>query len=215
VLLRDVRFHRAISLAIDRQEINRQVYAGSAIIGQNTILPQSPLYDPHYRSAWADFDVRTANLLLDKIGMTKWNRSFLGSIRVLPDGRPMEIIVEGSPGSTEQLDILELIKGFWSNIGIRLFHRPLPFTTVRQRVISGQTLMSIDSGINDALATAAMSPREFAPTSHRQLEWPSWGRYYETTGEAGEPPDLPSAVRLRELYEKWLAATSGEDKSHI
>ena len=52
-LMRDVRFRRALSLAIDRHEINQAIYFGLAIEGQNTVLPQSPLYRPEYRAAWA------------------------------------------------------------------------------------------------------------------------------------------------------------------
>ena len=57
------------------------------------------------------------------------------------------------------------------------------------------------------------SPWEFAPTSQQQLEWPKWGQYYETKGMAGEPPDLPSAVELKKLYEGWLGATSRQEKT--
>lgn len=48
-------------------------------------------------------------------------------------------------------------------------------------------------------------------TSQQELEWPKWGQYYETKGEAGEPPDLPSAVKLRDLFSQWLD-TAAEDK---
>ena len=48
-VMRDVRFRRALSLAIDRHEINQAIYFGLAIEGQNTVLPQSPLYRPQYR----------------------------------------------------------------------------------------------------------------------------------------------------------------------
>jgi peptide/nickel transport system substrate-binding protein len=77
-------------------------------------------------------------------------------------------------------------------------------------VFSGEALMSVDQGVENGLATAAMSPWEFAPTSQQQLEWPKWGQYYETKGAAGEAPNLPSAVRLMQLYEEWLAAASEE-----
>ena len=43
--MRDVRFRRALSLAVDRHEINQVIYFGLAIEGQNTVLPQSPLYE--------------------------------------------------------------------------------------------------------------------------------------------------------------------------
>ena len=211
-LVRDLRFRRALSLAVNRHEINQAIYFGLAIEGQNTVLPQSPLYEPQYRSAWATFDVREANRLLDLIGLTKRDSD---GTRLLPDGRPMEIIVENSGESTEQSDVLELIRDSWRRIGIRLFAKPLQLTLFRRRVFSGETLMSIDKGIENGLATAAMSPWELAPTSQQQLEWPKWGQYYETKGKAGEPPDLPSAVRLKELYENWLGAATQPDQSRI
>jgi peptide/nickel transport system substrate-binding protein len=211
-LVRDLRFRRALSLSVDRHEINQAIYFGLAIEGQNTILPQSPLYEPEYRSAWASFDLHEANRLLDLIGLGKRGGD---GVRLLPDGRPMEIIVENSGESTEQSDVLELIRDSWRRIGIKLFAKPSQLTLFRRRVFSGETLMSIDKGIENGLATAAMPPLEFAPTSQQQLEWPKWGQYYETKGMAGEAPDLPSAIRLKELYEEWLAAASQDEHTRI
>jgi peptide/nickel transport system substrate-binding protein len=59
-LVRDLRFRHALSLAIDRHEINQAIYFGLAVEGQNTVLPQSPLYNPEYRSARAKFDLTEA-----------------------------------------------------------------------------------------------------------------------------------------------------------
>ena len=211
-LVRDLRFRRALSLAVNRHEINQAIYFGLAIEGQNTVLPQSPLYEPRYREAWGSYDVREANRLLDLIGLTKRDSD---GIRLLPEGRRMEIIVEDAGESTEQSDILELIRDSCRHIGISLFAKPLQLTLFRRRVFSGETLMSMDKGIENGLATAAMSPSEFAPTNQHQLEWPKWGQHFETNGRAGKAPDLPSAMHLRELYESWLNAASQEEQTQI
>jgi peptide/nickel transport system substrate-binding protein len=205
LLLRDVRFRRALSLAVSRHEINEALYFGLAIEGQNTLLPQSPLYEPSYRAAWASHDLPQANRLLDEIGLTKRDGD---GVRLLPDGRPMDIVVEDSGESTEASDMLELIRDSWQHIGIRMFAKPLQLTLFRRRIFAGETLMSIDKGIENGLADAASSPWELAPTSQEQLEWPKWGQYYETKGAAGEAPDLPSAVELKELYDDWLGSAS-------
>jgi peptide/nickel transport system substrate-binding protein len=209
-LLRDLRFRRALSLGIDRHEINQAIYFGLAIEGQNTLLPQSPLYQADWRSAWARYDLPEANRLLDLIGLVKRGGD---NMRLLPDGRTMEIIVENSGESTEQTDVLELIRDSWRKLGIRLFAKPSQLTLFRRRVFSGETMMSIDKGIENGLATAAMAPWEFAPTSQQQLEWPKWGQYYETKGRSGEAPDLPSAVRLMGLYGEWLDAAAEADQA--
>ena len=76
----------------------------------------------------------------------------------------------------------------------------------RNRVFSGEALMTIWYGIENGIPTAEMQPDEFAPTSQQQLQWPKWGQYYETKGAAGEPPDLPEAKELLELFSAWRAA---------
>ena len=106
-LFRDVRFRRALSLAVDREEINQILYFGLGFGGNNTVLPQSPLYEPEYREQWAEFDLAQANALLDEIGLTE--RSDAG-LRLLPDGRPLELIVETAGEETEQADVLELVR---------------------------------------------------------------------------------------------------------
>ncbi|MBV8089789.1 MAG: hypothetical protein JO139_09480, partial [Alphaproteobacteria bacterium] len=42
-----------------------------------------------------------------------------------------------------------------------------------------------------------------------------WGQYHETKGKAGEAPDLPSALRLKGLFEDWLSAPTEADQSRI
>jgi peptide/nickel transport system substrate-binding protein len=211
-LMRDVRFRRALSLAIDRHEINQVLYFGLAIEGQNTVLPQSPLYRPEYRAAWANYDLDQANALLDQAGLTRRDAE---GIRVLPDGREAAIIVEDSGESSEKSDVLELVRDSWRLVGIKLYSKPSQLSLFRNRVFSGEAQMSLDKGIENGLATADMSPEEFAPTSQQQLEWPKWGEYAETKGKAGEAPDLPAPIRLKELYNSWLAATGETDHADI
>ncbi|HEX5454888.1 MAG TPA: ABC transporter substrate-binding protein [Stellaceae bacterium] len=211
-LLHDVRFRRALSLAVDRHEINQVMYFGLAIESQNTVLPQSPLYRPHYRSAWASYDLAASNRLLDEIGL---KRNSAEGLRKLPDGRTADIIVEDSGESSDKTDLLELVRDSWRQVGVRLFSRPMQLTLFRRRVFSGQTLMSLDKGIENGLATAEMSPWEFAPTSQQQLEWPKWGNYTESNGRDGEPPDIPGAIRLKKLYEAWLSAPGREQHARL
>ena len=45
-LLQDKRFRRALSLAVDRDEINQVIYFGLVNASNNTVLPESPLFKP-------------------------------------------------------------------------------------------------------------------------------------------------------------------------
>ena len=210
-VLRDVRFRRALSLAINRHEINQVVYYGLVHESADTVLPESPLYRPDYRDAWTQFDLDRANALLDEMGLERGP----DGIRHLPDGRPLDIIVETAGESTEETDVLQLIRDSWAEVGIRLYPRTSQRDVFRNRVFSGMTMMSVWSGLANAIPTADMSPRELAPTTQQQLQWPLWGQYFETGGDAGEPPDMEEPKQLLELFRKWRRSTDRAEKQAV
>ncbi|MDX1513358.1 MAG: ABC transporter substrate-binding protein [Gammaproteobacteria bacterium] len=200
-IVRDVRFRRALSLAINRREINQVIYYGLATEGNNTVHEDSPLFKKRYRKVWTQFDLKSANALLDDMGLNK--RDDRG-IRLLPDGRPMIIIVETAGEDTEQTDVLELIHDTWLEAGIKLFTKPLQREVFRNRIFAGSTLVSVWGGLENGLPTPDMSPAELAPTTQQHLQWPKWGQFYETGGKVGEPVDLEMAAELMELNRQWL-----------
>jgi peptide/nickel transport system substrate-binding protein len=210
-VFRDVRFRRAISMAIDRSIVNNVLYFGLAIEGNNTVLPDSPLFKERYQTQWANFDRSAANKLLDEMGLKRGS----DGIRKLPDGRSMEIIVETAGESTEQTDALELIREMWREVGIKLFSKPSQREVFRNRIFSGEAMMSVWEGLENGIATADMTPEELAPTSQQQLEWPKFGQYFETSGKAGEAPDIPEAVALMKALAEWNAATTTEARAAI
>ena len=199
-LMRDVRFRRALSLAINRAELNQVLFYGLATEGNNTVHSLSPLFRPEYKTKWTSFDLEQANALLDEIGLSKRNRQ---NLRLLPDGRPMTIVVETAGEDTAQTDVLELIHDEWLKIGVKLFTKPLQREVFRKRIFAGSTLMSVWGGLENGLATRDTSPRELAPTEQVQLQWPTWGQYFETKGALGEPPDLPEGEELARLNAEW------------
>ena len=211
-IIRDVRFRRALSMAVNRYEINQVIYYGLAIEGNNTVLPESPLYKPYYRSKWAKLDLTAANQLLDDMGLTQRDNR---GIRLMPDGNPLNLIVETAGESTEQTDILELIHDSWLKIGVKIYSKPSQRNVFRNRIFSGETSMSIWSGIENGLATANSSPAEFAPTTQQLLQWPKWGQNFETEGKAGQPVDDPEAQELLELYKQWRVEPLFEKKEKI
>ena len=202
-LLRDVRFRRALSLAIDRHEINQVIYFGLATEGNDTVHAKGPMYEEDYRGRWAQFDLGAANALLDEMGLARRNDE---GIRLMPDGRPIEIIVETAGEDTEQTDVLELVGWTWKEAGIKLFSKPLQREVFRNRIASGQTVVSVWGGMENGLPLPDMSPRDLAPTSQDQYQWPRWGQYYETAGASGEAPALAPARELAALSRGWLSA---------
>ena len=211
-LVREVRLRRALSLAINRREINQVLYYGLAVEGNNSVHPSCVLYRPQYRESWAQFDLDTANALLDELGLTERDER---GIRLLPDGRPMVVIVETAGEDTDQTDVLELIHDSWLDAGVKLFTKPSQREVFRNRIFSGETLMAVWSGLENGMPTASVSPESLAPTSQQQLQWPKWGQYYDTKGASGEPPDMPPAQELMRLNEQWRRSSGDAEREAI
>ncbi len=90
-LFRDVRFRRALSLAVDRDEINQILYFGLGIGGGNTVLPQSPLFQARVSRRVGDVRSRQGQ----RPARRDRPRPALGRRAAAAAGRPaLELIVE-------------------------------------------------------------------------------------------------------------------------
>jgi peptide/nickel transport system substrate-binding protein len=211
-VFRDVRIRRALSLGIDREAISEFLYFGVADPANNSLLPESPLWTDEIGLAFTEHDPERANALLDEAGLGERNGA---GIRLLPDGRPMEIIVETAGEDTEHADVLELVASHWRELGVKLLTKPSQREVLRNRIFAGDTLMTIAKGIENGLPTAEMSPAPYAPTSQIHYQWPKWGQYYETKGEAGTAVDMEGPKALFGLFEQWRLAAETEDRRAI
>jgi peptide/nickel transport system substrate-binding protein len=175
-------------------------------------LEESPFFDAANATAWSRFDLDEANRLLDELGLTGRNGA---GIRLLSDGRPMEIIVETAGERREVADTLELIAATWARAGIRLLVRPMDRDILRNRAYAGRSMMVAWYGWNNGVPTEDAAPFELAPVDQANYSWPRWGQYHQTKGSAGEEVDLPEAERLERLYNQWTLAGSGERRAAI
>lgn len=202
-LFRDRRFRQALSLGIRRDVISRTLYFEFASPVAQSMLPSSPLYDPAHASAFAVYDLARGNALLDEIGLTKRGRD---GVRLLPDGRPLEIVIE-TPGERVEVEkMLQIIARSWGELGVKLLVKPSDRDILRNRVYAGEAMMATWFGWDNGQATALDPPDEQTPRRQDTLCWPKWGQYFQTGGAAGEPIDDPSALRLEALAQAWERA---------
>jgi peptide/nickel transport system substrate-binding protein len=199
-LMRDVRFRRALSVAIDRDELNQVVYLGLAKPSNNTVMERSELFKPEYATKWAKFDPKLANKLLDEVGLAKRGPD---GIRLLPSGKPATIVIEHASEETEDADALQLIGEFWKKVGIKMLTKPQTRENFRLRAFSGEAIMTAFAGNVTAVPTVNTSPKEFAPTMQGGLQWSRWGMFIESKGSKGDKCDLESACKLLDYVKEW------------
>ncbi|WP_342591951.1 ABC transporter substrate-binding protein [Jiella sonneratiae] len=215
-LLQTAKFRRALSLSINRDDINKAIFYGLAEPGGNTVLPGSPFFDAKLRSAWSVYDPDRANAMLDSLGL---ERDEPDGLRRLPDGREMRIVVETAGESREQSDVLQLVRDDWRKLGIELLIRESQREIFRNRVKAGSTLISVWTGLDNGLPGPASDPGELVPSTAEQLEWPGYGMWVETHGTGGEAPgDTPDMQPLKQLIalrEAWRASLDAGERAKI
>ena len=169
-----------------------------------TALPDSAFFSETNLHAWARYDPDAANALLDDMGLTERTRA---GLRKLPDGRPMEFVIETAGERQEVENALAIITDTWRELGIKL--------VMRNRLYAGVSMAGVWFGWDNGLPQPYTPPGYLAPTEQDFMAWPMWGQYYQTRGAAGEPVDMPQAKRLLELSGQWSAATDTETRSDI
>jgi peptide/nickel transport system substrate-binding protein len=211
-LNRDARFRRAVSVAINRADVNNVIFYGLAREAGNSMLEGSPLFDPANARAWTQYDRALANRLLDEAGLAK--RDWDG-VRLLSDGRRAELTIETAGESTEETDALELIKEHLREVGIRVFSRASQREIFRRRILTGDTVMCVWGGLDNAIASPDMEPDALAPANSTQYQWPRFGQFVETAGSAGDRIDIPEVAELAEKLEAWRKSATTEERRAI
>ena len=116
-ILADKRFRQALSLGINREEVNEFVSLGFGIPMQFTIKKTSAAYKPEWGDAYADFNPDAAMALLDEMGMSDFDSD---GFRLTPGGKPFTLDLGIMSISIATVDASELIRDYWEAIGIRV-----------------------------------------------------------------------------------------------
>lgn len=206
MLYSDVRFRKAMSVAIDRNEINETLFLGLGEIGGG--LPyQTPVSKPGDATHFAQFDPEMANALLDELGMVKG----ADGIRTHPDGKPWSIIWEYSTQFSGTPEFPVLVGEMWRSVGVDVQLREIDSVTLGDK----NSANTIDIGMiyDQAIyPVVAAGPDSLVPPFHinSPLSGLPWVQWKDTNGAEGiEPP-----MWVKELFtlgEEILTFEPGSD----
>ncbi len=178
------KFRQALSIGVDRDELNEIVFLGTAVM--RNYLP--PPGHPHYPGAewefkWMEFDPERGNAMLDEIIPNKDSDGY----RTLPNGDRLEIQVIMFDGWASWADTTEMVlRHLDENLAIRGSMR------VGQRSAIGTTWSSNEAMMwTHPMDTAGFTFAAGSKTNFKYgLIGVNWARWFNTDGEEGvKPPD--------------------------
>ena len=188
----DKRFRLALSLAINREEINEALYLGICRPRQMAPPSWSKYYDPEAEKAFISYDPAQANRLLDEMGLASRGPE---GYRLRPDGTPLMINLEVS--SIIQGDKpLELVANYWREVGLKAELKLMSRQLYKARVDALIHDIAVWRGAG--AMNPVVDPRYFIPYSTSSIHALQYVQWFRSKGAKGPkpPPDMEKAVRL-------------------
>jgi len=187
-LLRDRRFRIALSLAINREELNLLFYRNKGVPRQAAAAEATPFYVPEYARAFAEFDVAQANAFLDSMGLTNRDKD---GFRLDRQGNPIHLLIETvTAGNT--LDILQVTSEYWQAIGIKAEVRVVEGSLMTERTRSAEVMIQ-------ARPMGSFAPP--VPDFGANYVAPLFGLWKHSSGKKGEAPTT-EFLRLMRLNDQ-------------
>lgn len=186
----DVRFRKAMSIAMNRTEINETAYFGQGEPRQFIGFSPVPSFvDAKWTSYATEHDPAGAKALLDEIGMLDKDGD---GFRELPSGSKyvlnMQFATQGLPGQ-----VVELIAQQWANVGIQTSVKEVTPDEYR----SAQSSNQLDIGLwekSQPLAIVLGNNELWVPPFENYFAHRTgmlWAEWVDSKGASGaEPPEF-------------------------
>jgi peptide/nickel transport system substrate-binding protein len=202
----DKRFREALSLAIDRNELNEATALGLATPRSMSVPRGSPYYVEGGDTSYIEYDPATAESLLDAMGL---NQKDADGFRLRPDGQRLRLTIEDA----EITAALELIREYWRAVGIDVELKAQTQDLLNERVAANLIDImpgGVEFNIEPSFSTL---PQFYVPLTYT---WPGlwanqWALYYNTNGAQGDKP--PAEIQaLQDWYNDIKSSATVEDR---
>jgi peptide/nickel transport system substrate-binding protein len=206
-LLRAVEFRRALSLSIDRQQINDSFFLGTGTVSaplggdDNKYFPGK-----EWRTKWATLDVAQANTLLDGLGYTQKDAD---GYRLRKDGKGrvrLDFLAVNRLADFPQ--VAEMIKTQWRRIGLDLAIETTTATLALDRIGANTAQMV---GNNQGSEDVFLTPDFTVPGGRgfSALMGSPYAQWWRSGGAQGKEP-FASLKQLMQLWDRGYSAPERE-----
>ena len=191
-------FRRALSLGIDREQLNETFWLGLATPGSTApaeVMPESP--GPEWRKKWSVLDVAQSNAMLDKLGLTKKDRE---GYRLRSDnGQRLIIQLTAVKAFMDWPAHAQMIAQQWRKIGIYADVKEQERGLAFQRVLSGDHHIFVWT--NGGTELLYLYPAWALPVDVANGAYGiEHSRWYASNGASGTKPSDPHMIRALELF---------------
>lgn len=201
----DVRFRQAMSLAMNREELNEVLWFGLGTPEQAIPLGV-PFVTDADRNHMIAYDPAAANKLLDEMGMKRDS----DGMRLHPDGEAFTILWEYSPQFGSE-SFTTLVRDYWKDVGINVTLKEVTSQLSREKAANATSDINMEWDV------------PFEPNLISQIDYyippygdigplvgVQWRDWVNSNGASGEEPPA-WAKRLFELSEVWKTVLPGSD----
>jgi len=212
-LFRKPGFRRAMSHAIDREEVLDLVYLGQGEPIQST--PAEPgtvafLSEEHLKAA-TEYDVEKAKTLLDKAGARDTDGNGVREWQGEELSLQMFYVNQGGPVRAH-----ERVRGYWEAVGIKVNQRDISSDDYRAKGQSAELTISSWRDGNRSGVTIAQDPFMFYPPFGNRWQpgtGYAWANWLESGGAEGQEP--PAVIkRLKSLAGAFKTVPLGSEESN-
>lgn len=211
-LFNNLDFRIALSLAIDRDQINELCYLGLAEPRQATVLEGCPYFESDLPGMYADYDLAQAQAILDRLGLDKRDND---GFRMRVDGKPLELAIE-YPTTVEfgpWDDVLGFVAEDWRNLGIKVALKPLTVPIHATRASTTEmdfTIWARGRGLHPLI-----DPQFFFPsTPGRATAAVLYAEWYQSGRKKGEAP-TGAILEVMNLYDEYRTTVDPGERLQI
>lgn len=197
-LFQNKQFRRALSLAINRNDINQLSLKGLGEGCHGYLTPSHPAYVERADKSYTNYDVDKANKILDSLGLTKRDKD---GYRLRPDGKTLTITIDASTHHLPSIDIMQLVTEYWKKIGIKAEVKAMERSLFETRHPANEHEMNT--------FTIAISADGYSGDLAPNTRWcPLWYNWLVSGGKTGEEPPQEVKKLWKLMNEDFYATTS-------
>lgn len=212
-LLRNVDFRRALSMSIDRDQLNETFWLGVGTPSSTAPASDNKYYPgDEWRTKWSKLDLAQASQLLDKVGLDKKDAE---GFRLRKDGKRLVLSFMAYDEIVDMAQFAEVVKQQWKKVGVDLRVEPISIDLATQRTGANQAQMTVNPvSTDDPYFNAGYQAPVGSPGATGQIMGVPYGQWWRSRGQQGKEPPAEIKQSL-DLYDKLATVATVEERIQV